>query len=68
MAKVTLNLVKAEYKHVDISRYYVSVNGEKMREITLDEYSRYFKSGFTIRSSSESYFDRKMIFRDLEIM
>lgn len=63
-----ITLIKAIYKNVAITRHYVSVNGEKMREITLDEYSRYFKSGFTIRSSSESYFDRTMTFRDLAIL
>lgn len=64
----TMTLIKAEYKQVAISRYYVSIDGGKMREITLDEYSRYFKQGYTVRSSSESYHDRTMIIRELEIL
>lgn len=63
-----ITLIKAIYKNVDITRYYVSINGGKMKEVTLDIYTRYFKQGFTVRSSSESYSDRTMIFRDLEIM
>lgn len=64
----TITLVKAIYKHVDITRYYVSVSGGKLTEVTADVFSRYFKQGFTVRSSSESYLDRTLIIREVEIL
>lgn len=68
MAKVTLNLVKAEYKHVDISRYYVSINGGTLTEVSIDTYKRYFMQGVTVSQGSEEYQDRIMIYRELEVL
>lgn len=64
----TIILVKAVYKQAAINRYYVSINGGALKEINAEQFTRYFKQGYTIRSSSESFFDRTMITRELEIL
>lgn len=68
MAKATINLVKAEYKHVDITRYYVSINGGSLKEVSADTYSRYFKQGIVITQGSEEYQDRFMFYREMQIL
>lgn len=67
MTTAKITLAKALYFFVDITRYYVSVNGGTLKEITADQYSRYYKQGYTTQSSSERYQDRTMIFTELEI-
>lgn len=68
MPKTTINLVKAEYKHVDITRYYVSINGGSLKEVSADTYSRYLKQGLVITQGSEEYHDRFMFYREMQIL
>lgn len=68
MAKTTVNLVKAVYLAVNLQRYYVSIDGGTLTEVSEQVYERYLNSGVTVQQSSEKYQDRTMIYRSVEIL
>lgn len=61
-----ITLAKAEYLKVDVTRYYVSVNGNPMKEISHDSYSRYLKQSSVKNVEVESFDDRTMIFHEIQ--
>ncbi len=61
-----ITVMKIEYLYAAIQRYYISINGDLMREINLDAYSRYLKQCFNKSCYQEQYQDRTVIFHDLQ--
>lgn len=62
-----VTLIKEIYKNVDKTKYFRSVDGNIV-EVTEQVFNNLFKMSFTLRNSSESYFDRTVITREVEFM
>lgn len=60
-------LIKEIYKNVDKTTYFRSVGGNIV-ELSEKKFNELFKMSFTLRNSSESYFDRTVITREVEFV
>ncbi len=60
-------LIKEIYKNVDKTKYFKSV-GSEIVEVSEQVFINLFKMSLTISNSSESYFDRTVITRQVEII
>lgn len=60
-------LIKEIYKNVEKTKYFKSV-GADIVEISEQVFNNLFKMSLTVSNSSESYFDRTVITRQVEII
>lgn len=60
-------LIKEIYKNIDKTTFFRSVDGNVV-EISKECFNNLFQMSFTLRSSSESYSDRTVVSREVELV